>query len=143
MSPEKLTNPFSSLTVEQGLVRNIGVSNWNCQGLRDLVSYAKIKPAVLQVHAQLKMLMLMPSSLELISKLSGKEGQRNVSYNSSIPAGCNTNQTEGRQAPLSATFFCGLRTFFILCIPVPYFHWEYCIWNTRNWHLTASTLLAA
>ena len=56
MSPEKLTNPFSSLTVEQGLVRNIGVSNWNCQGLRDLVSYAKIKPAVLQVHAQLKML---------------------------------------------------------------------------------------
>ena len=73
MSPEKLTNPFSSLTVEQGLVRNIGVSNWNCQGLRDLVSYAKIKPAVLQVHAQLKM----PSTrvhMELISKLSGKEG---------------------------------------------------------------------
>ena len=35
--------------VEKGLVRNIGVSNWNCQGLRDLLSYAKIKPAVLQV----------------------------------------------------------------------------------------------
>ena len=35
--------------VEKGLVRNIGVSNWNCQGLRDLFSYAKIKPSVLQV----------------------------------------------------------------------------------------------
>ena len=35
--------------VEKGLVRNIGVSNWNCQGLRDLFSYAKIKPTVLQV----------------------------------------------------------------------------------------------
>ena len=35
--------------VEKGLVRNIGVSNWNCQGLRDLLSYAKIKPTVLQV----------------------------------------------------------------------------------------------
>ena len=35
--------------VEKGLVRNIGVSNWNCQGLRDLLSYAKIKPSVLQV----------------------------------------------------------------------------------------------
>ena len=35
--------------VEKGLVKNIGVSNWNCQGLRDLFSYAKIKPSVLQV----------------------------------------------------------------------------------------------
>lgn len=34
--------------VKKGLVRNIGVSNWNCQGLRDLVSYASIKPSVLQ-----------------------------------------------------------------------------------------------
>jgi len=39
--------------VEQGLVRNIGVSNWNCQGLRDLFTFAKIKPSVLQVkHKQ-------------------------------------------------------------------------------------------
>eukprot|EP00088_Acartia_fossae_P054792 TRINITY_DN6324_c0_g1_i1.p1 TRINITY_DN6324_c0_g1~~TRINITY_DN6324_c0_g1_i1.p1 ORF type:complete len:320 (+),score=53.58 TRINITY_DN6324_c0_g1_i1:37-996(+) len=36
--------------VEKGLVKNIGVSNWNCQGLRDLMSYAKIKPSVLQVE---------------------------------------------------------------------------------------------
>jgi len=36
--------------VELGLVKNIGVSNWNCQGLRDIVSYARIKPAVLQVE---------------------------------------------------------------------------------------------
>ena len=35
--------------VENGLVRNIGLSNWNAQGLRDIFSYARIKPAVLQV----------------------------------------------------------------------------------------------
>ena len=35
--------------VDKGLVKNIGVSNWNCQGLRDLFSYARIKPSVLQV----------------------------------------------------------------------------------------------
>ena len=28
---------------------------------------------------------------------------------------------------------------FFLCIP--YFHWECCILNTRNWHLTSSGLL--
>jgi len=36
--------------VEKGLVKSIGVSNWNCQGLRDLFSYAKIKPSVLQIE---------------------------------------------------------------------------------------------
>ena len=35
--------------VEQGLVKNIGLSNWNAQGLRDIFSYAKVKPSVLQV----------------------------------------------------------------------------------------------
>ena len=35
--------------VEKGLVKNIGVSNWNCQGLMDLFSFARIKPSVLQV----------------------------------------------------------------------------------------------
>ena len=35
--------------VEKGLARNIGLSNWNAQGLRDIFSYARIKPAVLQV----------------------------------------------------------------------------------------------
>lgn len=33
-----------------GLVKNIGVANFNCQGIRDLVSYAKVKPSVLQVQ---------------------------------------------------------------------------------------------
>ncbi len=33
-----------------GLARNVGVANFNCQGIRDLFSYAKIKPAVLQVR---------------------------------------------------------------------------------------------
>ena len=36
--------------VEKGLVKNIGLSNWNAQGLRDIFSYAKIKPSVLQVR---------------------------------------------------------------------------------------------
>lgn len=36
--------------LDQGLVKNIGLSNWNCQGLRDIFSYAKIKPAVLQIE---------------------------------------------------------------------------------------------
>ena len=31
--------------VDKGLVRNIGLSNWNCQGLRDVHTYARIKPA--------------------------------------------------------------------------------------------------
>jgi len=42
--------------VGTGKVRNIGVSNFNIQGLRDLLSYATIKPQVLQVelHPQLQ-----------------------------------------------------------------------------------------
>ena len=36
--------------VDKGLVRNIGLSNWNCQGLRDVLTYARIKPAVLQIE---------------------------------------------------------------------------------------------
>jgi len=36
--------------VEDGRVKDIGVSNWSSQGLRDLLSYCKIQPAVLQVE---------------------------------------------------------------------------------------------
>ena len=36
--------------VEQGLVKNIGISNFNCQGIRDVMSYSRIKPVVLQVE---------------------------------------------------------------------------------------------
>ena len=36
--------------VRSGLVRNIGVCNFNCSLLRDLLSYASIRPAVLQVE---------------------------------------------------------------------------------------------
>lgn len=36
--------------VEAGLVRNIGICNYNCALLRDLLSYARIRPAVLQVE---------------------------------------------------------------------------------------------
>jgi D-xylose reductase len=41
--------------VRAELVKNIGICNFNCQLLRDLLSYAKIRPAVLQVelHPQL------------------------------------------------------------------------------------------
>jgi diketogulonate reductase-like aldo/keto reductase len=34
--------------VEKGLVRIIRLSEWNAQGLRDIFSYAKLKPSVLQ-----------------------------------------------------------------------------------------------
>ncbi|GIW99798.1 MAG: aldehyde reductase [Pirellulaceae bacterium] len=34
-----------------GMVRHIGVSNFNCSLLQDLLSYAEIKPAVLQVES--------------------------------------------------------------------------------------------
>ena len=50
--PVKDTWRAMEALVEKGLVRNIGVSNWNCQGLRDLFSYAKIKPTVLQVKSK-------------------------------------------------------------------------------------------
>jgi len=36
--------------VTEGLVKNIGISNFNCQHIMDLMKYAKIKPAVLQVE---------------------------------------------------------------------------------------------
>jgi D-xylose reductase len=36
--------------VEAGLVRNIGICNYNTALLRDLLSYARIRPAVLQVE---------------------------------------------------------------------------------------------
>lgn len=35
---------------EKGLVRSIGVSNLNCQKLVDIIKYAKIKPAILQIE---------------------------------------------------------------------------------------------
>jgi D-xylose reductase len=47
--------------VEEGLVRNIGVSNMGTSLIRDICNYAKIKPSVLQVemhpyHTQEKLL---------------------------------------------------------------------------------------
>ena len=39
-------------------------------------------------------------------------------------------QSECKQHFFSSFFFCGPRPFSLLCIP--YFHWECCIWNTRN-----------
>ena len=37
--------------VRAGLVKNIGVCNFNCQLLRDLLSYADVRPAVLQIES--------------------------------------------------------------------------------------------
>ena len=34
---------------DQGLVRQIGVSNYNSQSIRDLMNYCRVKPSVLQV----------------------------------------------------------------------------------------------
>jgi len=36
--------------VSEGLVKNIGISNFNCQHIMELMIYSKIKPAVLQVE---------------------------------------------------------------------------------------------
>ena len=37
--------------LETGLVKNIGLSNVNCQLLREMLTYTKIRPAVLQVES--------------------------------------------------------------------------------------------
>jgi len=36
--------------VTEGLVKNIGISNFNVALIRDILSYCKIRPAVLQVE---------------------------------------------------------------------------------------------
>lgn len=36
--------------VDEGLVRNIGISNFNAQTILDLLTYARIKPAVLEIE---------------------------------------------------------------------------------------------
>jgi D-xylose reductase len=36
--------------VKEGLVRNIGLSNFSCGLIRDIMNYAQIKPTVLQVE---------------------------------------------------------------------------------------------
>lgn len=36
--------------VEAKLTRNIGIANFNCQAILDMLTYAKIKPAVLQIE---------------------------------------------------------------------------------------------
>ena len=51
LSPVPIKDTWEAMEnlVDKGLVKNIGLSNWNCQGLRDIFSYARIKPSVLQV----------------------------------------------------------------------------------------------
>jgi len=51
-SPVPISQTWSAMEglVSKGLVKNIGISNWNSQGLRDLLSYCKIRPAVLQIE---------------------------------------------------------------------------------------------
>lgn len=52
VEPTPLSETWAAMEelVEAGLVKDIGVSNFNCQLLTDLMSYAKIKPAVNQVE---------------------------------------------------------------------------------------------
>ncbi|KAL1934073.1 hypothetical protein VTP01DRAFT_6255 [Rhizomucor pusillus] len=49
-SPIHQTWPEMEKLVDDGLVRNIGVSNFNVQSLLELLSYCKYKPATLQVE---------------------------------------------------------------------------------------------
>ena len=46
--------PFHCSSIKTYFIRNIGISNFNSQGLRDLMSFAKIKPSVLQVKIILR-----------------------------------------------------------------------------------------
>ena len=54
--PVRETWEAMELAHEAGLARNIGVSNFNCQLLSDVLTYAKVKPAVnqIEVHAYLQ-----------------------------------------------------------------------------------------
>lgn len=47
-SPIHQTWPEMEKLVDDGLVRNIGVSNFNVQSILELLSYCKYKPATLQ-----------------------------------------------------------------------------------------------
>ncbi len=48
---------------DEGLAKHIGVANYNCQSLRDLLNYARIKPSVLQVEEIINDLLLYFSSI--------------------------------------------------------------------------------
>lgn len=52
LAPVPLADTWQAMEqlVTAGLVRNIGVCNYNCALLRDLLTYATIRPAVLQVE---------------------------------------------------------------------------------------------
>eukprot|EP00043_Microstomoeca_roanoka_P025659 m.9366 g.9366 ORF g.9366 m.9366 type:complete len:334 (-) comp5715_c0_seq1:169-1170(-) len=52
LDPVPLSETWAAMEelVDAGLVRDIGVSNFNCQLLADLLSYARIKPSVNQVE---------------------------------------------------------------------------------------------
>ncbi|KAI8638490.1 4-dihydromethyltrisporate dehydrogenase [Parasitella parasitica] len=65
--------------VEAGLTRNIGVANFNCQAILDLLSYAKIKPAVLQIEIH----PLLPQ--EHLVKWVQKQGIQVTAYSSFGP----------------------------------------------------------
>lgn len=71
--------------VEKGLVRSIGVSNFNCQSLCDLLSFAKIKPVVnqIEVHPYL--------SQEKLVKFCQKQNIHIISYCSLAKGGPTTN----------------------------------------------------
>lgn len=62
--------------VDEGLVKNIGVSNFNVQSLRDMLSYAKIKPANLQVELHPYL------SQEILIKFCHKNGITVTAYSS-------------------------------------------------------------
>ena len=52
VDPVPLSETWAAMEelVDAGLAKDIGVSNFNCQLLADLLSYARIKPSVNQVH---------------------------------------------------------------------------------------------
>ncbi|CEG74894.1 Putative 4-dihydromethyl-trisporate dehydrogenase [Rhizopus microsporus] len=79
--------------VQDGLVRNIGVCNFNCQALIDLLAYAKIKPAVLQIELH----PYLPQ--ENLCKWVKAQGIHITAYSSFGPASYVTLGEHGKQAP--------------------------------------------
>jgi len=71
-----------------GLVRDIGVSNWNCAGLTDLMATCKINPAILQVEVHpylqcrrlLQYCKLLGIQVTAFSPLGNGESYSNMGY---------------------------------------------------------------
>jgi diketogulonate reductase-like aldo/keto reductase len=80
--------------VEKGLVRNIGLSNYNAQSIMDICKFAKIKPAVLQIeiHPYLTQSVLVEYCQKLGIQVTGFSSLGSSSY---VPLGMDKGHKTG------------------------------------------------